>query len=126
MLAYTLQKLLETQTAQILRDQAGPNKFGNKPSADFQPYGDPVPCFFYWRKESGRGPSRKIASPQRTIDTQDGGIIFPAGTDVTDKDRIGPIVDVANPEGDPIVEGPLQIQAVLRYGDHIEASVLGP
>lgn len=123
---YTVDKLVENEAAQILRDAAGPNRFGNRDSADWQPAGDPVPCSLYWRKESGRGPSKKVASAQREVGMTEGGLIFAPGTDVRPTDRIGAVLDVENLEGEPIVPGPLEIQAVFKYGDHVEIAFITP
>jgi hypothetical protein len=124
MLAYTLNKMLESQLAVIERDMGATlDEHGGEQAADWQPLGAPVPCSFYWRKESGRGPAKQIAAPQREVAVSEGGIIFGPGTDITVNDRVGQIL---NPDGSLQVEGPFVVQAVFDYGDHVEIGWLSP
>lgn len=142
MLAYTLQKTLELQRAVIERNMAAPDEFGGDPQDDWQTLAT-VPCRFYWRKQSGRGPAKEVTAAQRTVAMKEGGMILAAGTDISDAndlngdaDRISAIYDVPagtdgvfdpdDPESDPIVQGPLYVQAVFAYADHVEISWLSP
>jgi hypothetical protein len=124
-LAYTLGKMLELQRAVIERDQSGLDQLGAEMAADWQVLAT-VACRFYWRKESGRGPAKEVASAQRTVGMSEGGLILPAGTDILIEDRISAILDVSDLEGDPLVSGPLVLQAVFDYGDHVEVSWISP
>lgn len=144
MLAYTLQKTLELQRAVIERNIAAPDKFGGDEQADWQTLGGTVRCRFYWRKQSGRlGASKESAAPQRTVALKQGGMLLPAGTDISDAndlngdaDRIVAVYNVPagtegvfdpeDPESDPVVQGPLYVQAVFAYADHVEISWLSP
>lgn len=144
MLAYTIAKTLELQRAVIERNMTPPDKFGGDPEADWQPLGDPVPCRFYWRKQSGRlGASKQSVLAQRTVALKQGGMLLPAGTDISDAndlngdtDRIAAVYNVPagtegvfdpeDPESDPLVTGPLYVQAVFAYADHVEISWLSP
>lgn len=102
-----------TMTAQILRDQASKDALGAKASVDWQPLGSPVPCLLWWG--TGRVLSRAGSvheHPEETVDIDNGGLIVPAGTDITARDRIG---QVLAGDGSVITPGPLLVLAVLSY-----------
>ncbi len=103
-----------TQSAQILRDQAIKDEFGAKGSRDWQPLGQPVACFLWWG--TGRILTRAGSiheHPEETVDINTGGMLLPAGTDVTPRDRIGPVL--AQNGVTVITAGPLEVLSVVPY-----------
>ncbi len=107
MLAYTINKLL-TQQAVIQRDLSTSDRYGSKAREDWQTIST-SPCVMWWWHESARGPAKEFASAQRTVAMNEGGFLFPVGTDVTEDDQVLQINDL---DGNMLVHGPFDISAV--------------
>lgn len=124
MLAYTLDRMLETQLAVIERQINLANKWGAMETEDWEVLPS-VPCkFSWWHSESGRGTAREYAEPERKVNLRGGILIVALGTDVTDKDRVSSITDG---EGNILIDtGPFRIVAVEQQASHLELSLYQP
>jgi hypothetical protein len=112
---------LMTMQATIERDMSVRDTHGSKSRADWQPIstvpsvtgiGAPVACFLWW----GTGPmiaraGKVLQQPEQTVDLLVGGMVMPAGTDVTPLDRIAQVVDANGNE----VAGRLKILVVAGF-----------
>lgn len=108
-----------TQNVLLERDQAVADSLGGKAAKDWQPLAT-VPCFL-WR---GTGASvTRIGGlqekPEQTVDLDIGGMVLPAGTDVTAGDRIAQVVDQ---DGDVLEPGPIEILSVAAFTPLVELS----
>lgn len=117
MLAYTLQKMLESQQALIERDMAADvDEDGGEQAADWQPLAT-VPCCFWWWKESSRGPAKVLSSAQRAVALSEGGMLMAQGTDITTEDRISAVENLDS-YGNVIgtIAGPFLVNALSTPG----------
>ena len=107
-----------TQQAVIERDQSTRDSHGAKRNRTWGTLAT-VQCFMWWG--SGRIITR-VGSvqqhPEATVGLDVGGLVLPAGTDVTERDRISQILDA---DGNEIV-GKLEILAVANFVPVVEIS----
>lgn len=108
-----------TQRAFIERDLAElptsrRESYGGPYSANFKPLGAPIPCFMW---STAR---REVTQTTRTAVIEDLRIMFPNGTDVTERDRVA---QVTNRKGDVLYAGPYYLQAVRQKEGFIEAAL---
>lgn len=125
MLTYTLDRLL-TEQAQIERNMASFDAYGAQGAENWQPFST-VPCRLVWDRGTGiRSPDRVYVSPARVAPLDEGLILVPLGTDVTQSDRITQINarDPLSGAWSPYVTGVFQIVAVLVQEGHMELNVL--
>lgn len=125
MLSYTFIRTL-IQQAVIERDYGGVDEFGADQPADWQPYLT-VACRLYWDKSTGiRSADRTFVDPVRQVPLAMGGMILPAGTDVTEKDRIAQVNrwDAQAQQWVLEVSGIIEVLGVLPQDDHIELYVI--
>ena len=113
--------------AVLERDMAEPDAYGGTQKPNWQPLST-VECVLVWNKSTGtRSANRTYVSPDRRVPVSESFMIVPAGTDVTENDRVAQILDV---DGAGTVEGQFTITAVLNQETHIEVymerMVLGP
>lgn len=109
-----------TQTAVIERDQGARDDLGARAKSDWQPLVT-VSCFMWWGTGAVITRMGGIQQrPESTIDMEAGGMIVPAGTDVTARDRIG---QVLNADGSVFTSGPVQILAVGPFEGLTELSL---
>lgn len=121
-LAYTLERIM-VQQAVIERDAGGTGTgpYGADQVPDWQPHLT-VRCRHWWTRSSGvRSGQREYENPQGVVPVDQGGIMVPLGTDVTEDDRIVAILNRA----DTIVIGPMiEIQAVVVQDTHMELAII--
>lgn len=118
-LDYTMQHLFSEQ-AVLQRNEAVYDAGGARQRTNWQ-YLDTVPCRVWWDQVSSRSPNREWVSPARTAPLAEGGVLLPAGTDVTVDDRITEILDRA---GNTIMSGDFEIVSVVNQDtQHIELSI---
>ena len=125
--AYTLDRLM-SQQAVIIRDVSVDDAYGGQTPPDWQPHLT-VPCRMWWLKSSGiRSANREYATAASTAVVSAGGMILPAGTDVTQEDRISQVnaLDAQTGEWGLLVSGIFEITAVLNEITHVELDVLRP
>lgn len=96
----------------ILRNEGSANAWGEL-SASWEAHLENLPCRVW--TTAGREP----VDQDRTATFVDRRITLPLGTDVTEQD----MVESVTFRGDTIMDGPMGIEAVLRYADHIELVV---
>lgn len=123
LLAYTVERTL-TQQAVIQRDMAAADDLGAETSADWQTLAT-VACRMWWWRESSRGPAREEMQPQGVVAMAEGGMAFPAGTDITTEDRVGQVNDWhpelgVSGEWVEAVAGPFKVVAVMHHVSHTE------
>jgi len=118
---YVLDRLL-VERAVLERDTARRDAYGAETTPDWQPLAT-VRCKVWWWPQTQRGPAREFVDTSRTVEVGDGGIMLPAGTDVTPEDRVAHVTDAA---GNTIHTGPFAITAVIEQDGHIELSVRRP
>lgn len=123
-LPYTLDRITESENAVLERNIAVPDKFGGSTELDWQVYLTVRCRFWWWHSEGARSAAREYGEDERNVNLRGGGMLLPLGTEVTDEDRLGRILD---PEGNPIVDtGPFRIVAVLQLASHLELSLYQP
>jgi head-tail adaptor len=89
--------------------------WGGSPTPNWQPLAT-VPC------NAWTGGGRELVEADRTAVVEDRRVSVPLGTDVTEADRVASVT--ARFGGAVVFEGPMNVEAVLRYDDHLEL-VLG-
>jgi len=99
-----------THRTTIERDTASVDDWGQPGSPAWEGFLFDVPCYVTTQAE------REPVSVDRTIVVEDLRAIIELDTDVTERDRLGDVVC----RGDTLYEGPLGIEAVLRYPTHKE------
>ena len=82
-------------------------------SPDWQPLAV-VPC----RAWTNAG--RELVDADRTAVVVDRRVSVPLATDVTEADRVANVTDRT---GAIVFEGPMNVEAVLRFDDHLELSL---
>lgn len=107
-----VEKLIGQFRAQVLRDQATEDDLGGEAKRDWELLAN-VESFIWWGTGSTITRMGQIQGrPEATVDVNIGGMLVPAGTDITARDRIGEITDVA---GNQIEAGPLEVIAVSPF-----------
>ena len=109
-----------TEQAVIERDMAQGDAYGSPGRPDWQ-HLSTVPCRLWWDKSAGvRSANAEYVTPARDVPVQRGGILVPAGTDITEQDRITAIQDRS---GNPLISGEIKVVAVLDQGSYLELNV---
>jgi len=98
--------------ATIERDvnAGGSDAWGGSPPPDWQPLATVS-------GNAWTNAGRELVEPDRTVVIEDRRMSVPLGTDVTEADRI---LSVTDRSGAEVFDGPMNVQAVLRFGDHVE------
>lgn len=103
------------------RNYAVGDAYGGEVPPDWQLLST-VPCIQWWDKSTGiRSANREYVTVTRTVPVSEGALLIPAGTDVTQDDRVTQIVDGS---GDVIVEGVFDITGVIEQRTHMELYVM--
>lgn len=119
MLTYTRNKLL-THVATIERNMTLQDALGAPSSDNWQTLSE-TRCLLSWAKSTGvRSENRTYVSANREVPIQEGGVLMPLGTDITENDRISNIVDE---NGNELADGLFEIEAVIPQTSHLEVSV---
>lgn len=119
MLAYTLDRLL-TEQCVIERNMAPGDVFGASTTPNWE-FLNQVPCRLTWDRSSGiRSANRTYVSAARTVPMDEGIMVIPLGTDVTEKDRI---VQILDQNDNVLISGVFTIVAVLFQEEHMELNV---
>jgi hypothetical protein len=96
----------------IQRDQTNEeDSWGQRGEADWQDHLTDLPCRAW--TEAAREPVDETT----TVTIEDRRVIVELGTDVTEADRLAAVSDGTGAE---IFEGPINIEGVLRFPDHLE------
>lgn len=107
-------RLALRQRCTIERDMAvTDDAWGQPGTPDWQVHLTDVPC----RAWADAG--REQTDEQRIAVVVDRRVIVPAGTDVTERDRLASVTE----RGSEFFDGPMAIEAVLRRRDHLELVV---
>lgn len=105
-----------TMRAQVERDQTtAKGSWGSREAPDFQPQGDPLPCFV-WSVSS-----RELVDGQKTAMLEDLRGMFALGADLQEGDELVSVTDRAGTVqhyGRLKVEGPVQFKH-----NHLEAAL---
>lgn len=91
-----------------------PNPWNGPGTPDWQNHLTDLPC------RAWTNIAREPIEPMKTFVVEDRRVAVPLGTDVTEADQLG---DVTDPAGNVIFHGPMNIQGVLAYSDHLELLV---
>lgn len=86
------------------------DSWGGPPAADWQPYAT-LPCHAW--TDAGR----ELVDADRTAVVVDRRVSVPLGTAIMETDRVVSVTDAA---GAVVFDGPMNIEAVLRFADHVE------
>lgn len=106
--------------AVIERDMGVGDAYGGESSPNWRTLST-VPCVLVWNRSTGtRSASRTYVTPARTVSEQEGMFVIPAGTDVTEEDRVARFVDA---DGNVIEDGLFLIGVLLEQGTHLELYV---
>lgn len=108
------------------RDMGQPDGYGGDAKPDWQTLFT-VDCVLYWNRSTGSHATQKVVvTPARKVPMSEGLLICPAGTEVTENDRITEVRFV----DDTVIEGLFIIDAVLNQETHVEVFIdrshLGP
>tara|TARA_R110002124_G_scaffold256146_2_gene421793 strand:+ start:1767 stop:2114 length:348 start_codon:yes stop_codon:yes gene_type:complete len=105
-----------TMRAQVERNQAtGTDGWNNPGEPDFQPVGDPLPCFVW--STSGR----EVVGDERSALIEDVRGLFALGADLHPEDEL---VSVTNRSGEIIHFGRLKVEGPLQHKHtHREANL---
>lgn len=108
-----------THRLTILRDAnlGDTDEWGTAAAADFEPHLVDVPCRTW--VTAGHASGDTAVDATNIIVVAGRHAIIPLGTDVTETDRVGDITY----RGDTILEGPMGIQSILQYPDHLELTL---
>lgn len=107
-----------TMRAQVERDRAaGSDGWGQRPAPDFQPVGEPLPCFV-WSVSS-----RADVTAERSASVEQLRGLFPAGADLQDRDELASVTDRA---GTVLHHGRLRVEGRPQFKHtHLEADLRG-
>jgi hypothetical protein len=120
-LDYTLSRTM-TQQATIQRDQGGHDNLGAPLPPNWQ-FLAQVPCLLAFAKsEGGRSVNHTYVDTTRDVPIEDGTILFPLGTDITEADRITQITNRAT--GNVIFAGEITISSTVQQVSHLECGVI--
>lgn len=89
----------------------GVDDYGNPYSADWQPHLEAIPC------RAWTNAAREPIDDETSVVLEDRRLTISLGTDVAETDRVLSVTDKA---GNEIFDGPMDIEGVLRFTDHIE------
>jgi hypothetical protein len=105
-----------TMRAQVERDQAvGKDAWGQKVAPDFQPVGDPLPCFVWSPKAA------EIFDGNKSAQLLDLRGLFAIGADLNENDELASVTDRA---GNVVVAGRLRVKGPVQYKhNHLEAAL---
>lgn len=105
-----------TMRAQIERNQAtGKDAWNNRVAADYQPIGDPLPCFVWSNSE------RAVIDGTKTAMVGDMRALFALGADIAEGDEIPEVTDRA---GTVIIPGRLKIEGEVQFKHtHLEVGL---
>lgn len=105
-----------TMRAQVERDAAsGSDGWGQRPAPDFQPVGDPLPCFV-WSVSS-----REDVTGERSAAIEQLRGLFPAGADIRDQDELASVTDRT---GRVLHSGRLRVEGRPQFKHtHLEAAL---
>lgn len=105
-----------TMRAQVERDQAtAKDAWGQPVAPDFQPVGDPLPCFVWSMKTS------EIVDGVKTAMIGDFRGLFALGADVNEKDELASVTDR---RGTVIIPGRLRVEGPVEpKHTHIEVTL---
>jgi len=105
-----------TMRALVERNQAvATDTWGQPVAPDFQPIGDPLPCFVW------SNTSRELVDGQKTAMLEDMRALFALGADVREDDEIASVTDRAGTE---IIPGRLKVEGpVQRKHTHLELAL---
>jgi hypothetical protein len=96
----------------IERDTSvGPDSWGQSGEPNWVRHLINIPC------RAWTDAAREPVDDTKTVVMEDRRVIVEIGTDVTERDRVA---SVTNPAGTVIFEGPINIEGVQRYPDHLE------
>lgn len=105
-----------THRALVERDNAAsPDAYGGKGPPEWETHIAALPCFFYLGQTSQ---SEELEQPRGIVVHQELRMIFPSGSDVTERDRINGISDR---QGGAIKSGYLNIASITPHHNHLEA-----
>jgi hypothetical protein len=124
MLAYTFNNLL-TEQAVVQRDISSADGYGSTTGPNWQ-YLSTIPCRLWWLRSEGiRSANRRWVTPARDVPMDEGGLLVPLDTDITELDRITAINVYNSQTGTwlPYAAGNYTITAVLKEEDHMEIDV---
>lgn len=108
-----------TQRATLERDSAAQatatkDPFGGKLVPAWTTVAHAVPCWCWSEQRS------ESVDTARTVVTEGLRIMFPLGTDVTERDRVAVVKDRA---GQVVQQGPFGLGGVVRLNGHLEATM---
>ena len=109
-MSVTTSRLALTHRTSIQRDRAADDSWGHQGDPDWQDLETDVPC------RAWANVGREQVSADRTVVVKDMRCLLPLGTDVTESDRLGDVLE----RGDVIFPGPIGIETILRQRDHLE------
>jgi hypothetical protein len=115
--------LIFDQRANVLRDEGTKNKFGGESGENRVVVARINVRFAWWETRAARSASREEAKAERTVFFTGGIVQCPLGSNVADGDHLQSIESV---EGVVIVPGPLRVQAVQPYEDHVDVALMRP
>lgn len=104
-----------THRTSIERATSTDDSWGQPGSSTWAAIQEDVPCY------ATTSATKEAVTADRTAVVIDLRCIVPLDTDVTEQDRLGDITE----RGAVIYEGPLGIEAVLRYPTHLELMLTG-
>lgn len=98
--------------AEISRDvNTTPDAWNADGVPDFQPHGDPIPCFAFSRMERAVVDGTKVGVVRVVV------MLHPRDADITEHDHVEQITDR---RGNVLFSGPFQIDTIERRPDHKE------
>lgn len=107
-------RLALTHLVTTLRNEASTGEDGWAGDPDWHVSLTDQPCYGWTDTDNNAGDER--ATNASVIVREDRRMIVPLGTDITETDQV---LDVTY-RGATILEGPMGVQAVLAYPDHLE------
>lgn len=133
----TLQRTVERSMiyrCSILRDAAdGEDSWGGKGEPDFRPHLIGVRCYAHAPTSGSGTAAREPVDERVTATLLDRRVLLPKGTDVTEADQIGDVIDPRiatesgsgedNPDPRIVLEGPMGVEGVIRRLTHVEVLV---
>lgn len=105
-----------TMRAQVERNQATTkDAWGQPVAADFQPHGDPLPCFI-WSEDTA-----EIVDGKKTAMIGDFRGLFALGADINEKDELAGVTDR---QGSVLIDGRLRVEGKPeRKHTHLEVTL---
>lgn len=87
------------------------NEWGNQDSPNWRAHLTDLPC------RAWTNAAKEPVDDEKTVVLEDRRVSVVLGTDVTEADRVASITDK---QGSTIFDGPMGIEGVLSYSDHME------